>query len=462
MNKIVGDLQQAVSDICDGATVLIGGFGGAGTPHNLINALVECGARDLTVIANSAVQWWPLVESGRVRRVIAGFTNDPRRPSVTRLVNKLVAEGKLQMETLPHGTLEERLRAGGMGIAAFYTAAGVGTEVEQGKEKRVLAGREYLLEYALRADFALLKGWKADRWANVTCRLGAGNRNIIMATAAKTAIAEVEEIVPLGDLDPNRIDIPGIFVHRVVQAPTVIRWPHLEAEVLQRRATWASRESQGLTRELMALRAAHELADGMYVNLGYGLPTLVSNFLPADRDVVLHAEQGTLGYGPIVAEEERWDVDLINASGHPVTLIPGACFCDLATSFGMIRGRHLDVSILGAYQVSQKGDLANWRRPEDRVGGIGGAMELATGAKRVVVLMEHTGPRGEYRIVRKCSFPITGRRAVHTIITNLACIDVTRDGLLLREVAPGITPAEVQAATEPPLLIAPHCKEMTL
>lgn len=462
MNKIVEDIRRAVSDVPDGATVLIGGFGGAGTPHNLVHALIERGARDLTLVANSAVQWWPLVERGQVRRVIAGFTGDPRRPSVTRTINKLVAEGRLQMETVPHGTLEERLRAGGMGIAAFYTAAGIGTEVEAGKEKRLLDGRPYLLECALRADFALIKGWKADRWANVACRLGAGNRNVIMATAAKTTIAEVEAIVPLGDLDPNRIAIPGIFVHRVVQAPKVAWWPQLEPEMLERRATWADRALKGLTRELMALRAAQELADGMYVNLGYGLPTLVSNFLPSDREIVLHAEQGTLGYGPIVAEEERWDVDMINASGHPVTLVPGACFCDLATSFGMIRGHHLDVSILGAYQVSAQGDLANWRRPEDSVGGIGGAMELATGAKRIIALMEHTGPRGEYRIVRDCSFPITARRAVHTIITNLACLDVTAAGLLLREVAPGVTPEEVQAATEPPLLIPPDIREMVL
>ena len=179
MDKIVADLDQAVSDIADGATVLIGGFGGSGTPYNLLNALVRKGVRHLTVVSNSAAQWWPLVENGQVRKVVSGFTNHPLRPSVTKAVNRLVLDGKLEVETVPHGTLEERLRAAGMGIAAFYTPAGVGTDVGQGKERRTIAGREYLLEYALAADFALVKGWKGDRWGNIVCRLGAGNRNII-------------------------------------------------------------------------------------------------------------------------------------------------------------------------------------------------------------------------------------------------------------------------------------------
>ena len=176
----------------------------------------------------------------------------------------------------------------------------------------------------------------------------------------------------------------------------------------------------------------------------------------------MHSQQGTLGYGPIVAAEEMWDIDLVNASGQPVTLVPGACFFDFATSFGMIRGHHLDVTILGAYQVSEKGDLANWQLPGEKVGGIGGAMELATGAKRVIVVMEHTGPSGEPRIVKECTFPITARGVVNTIVTNLAYMEVTGAGLVLREVAPGVTPAEVQEVTEPPLLIPADWKEMAL
>lgn len=219
---------------------------------------------------------------------------------------------------------------------------------------------------------------------------------------------------------------------------------------------------QGLTRELIALRVAQELKDGMYANLGYGLPTLVCNFLPADADVVLHSEQGVLGYGGIVPDEPDWDIDLVNASGQPITMNPGGCFTDLATAFVMVRGGHLDVCVLGAYQVSEQGDLANWQRRQERVGGIGGAMELAMGAKRVIVAMEHTTPSGELRIVKHCSYPLTARAAVHAIVTNLAYIEVQPRGLVLKEVAPGVSPDEVQEVTEPRLILSPDLKEMAL
>ena len=224
MNKIVPSVREAVADIPHGASIIIGGFGGSGAPFNLIQALVEQGARELTVMCNDPMEWLPLVTNGRVRKIISGFTGHPLRLEVTEMVDRLVKEGKMEAETLPHGTIEERIRAGGMGIAAFYTPAGVGTQVAEGKEKRVFQGREYILETALKGDYAFVKGWKADRWGNVVTRLAAGNRNITMAVGARITIAEVEEIVKLGGLDPNRIDIPGIFVKRVVQAPKVVKW----------------------------------------------------------------------------------------------------------------------------------------------------------------------------------------------------------------------------------------------
>ncbi|MDP6100609.1 MAG: 3-oxoacid CoA-transferase subunit B [Dehalococcoidia bacterium] len=220
--------------------------------------------------------------------------------------------------------------------------------------------------------------------------------------------------------------------------------------------------NQGLSRELIAVRIAREFKDGMYVNLGFGMPTLVCSFLPPDQDIFLHSEQGILGYGGILMDESKWDVDLINASGQPVSLVPGACFCDLATSFGMIRGGHLDVSVLGAYQVSEKGDLANWKRGDQVVGGIGGAMDLAIGAKRVIVAMEHATNKGEPKIVHQCSFPLTAGGVVKTIVTNLAFIDVTPSGLVLREVASGVTAEEVQALTEPKLIVSNELREMEL
>jgi 3-oxoacid CoA-transferase subunit B len=217
----------------------------------------------------------------------------------------------------------------------------------------------------------------------------------------------------------------------------------------------------GLTRELMALRIARELKDGMYINLGIGLPTIVSQWLPDDIDVIFQSENGILGYGPIADEHEQ-DLDLVNAGAQPVTLLPGASFFDSADSFAMIRSGLIDVTVLGAYQVSEKGDLANWTTSLEGIGSIGGAMDLACGAKQIWVAMEHTTSSGSPRIVRECTYPLTAKRSVKLIFTNLALIEVASEGLLLRELAPGVSLDEVLSATEPELVVSTELKEMNL
>jgi 3-oxoacid CoA-transferase subunit B len=220
---------------------------------------------------------------------------------------------------------------------------------------------------------------------------------------------------------------------------------------------------EGLPREIVALRVSKEIEDNSYVNLGIGIPTLVSNWLEG-RDVILQAEIGMLKTGSL-AEGEQIDQDLINASCQPVTELAGSVYFDICDSFAMIRGGHVDVTVMGAFQVNERGDFASWLNPSrglDGIGNVGGSMDLAIGAKKLFIAMEHTTNDGSYKIVRDLTYPATAKNKVNLIFTDLAVIEVTKEGLLLKEIYPGLTPDDIQSVTEPKLLIAPDLKEIEL
>jgi 3-oxoacid CoA-transferase subunit B len=221
-------------------------------------------------------------------------------------------------------------------------------------------------------------------------------------------------------------------------------------------------EKERLDEQTMALRAVRDFQDGMIVNLGVGMPTLCSMYVPPEKEILFHSENGVLGFGPIVTNPDDADLNLINAGVQPVTRKPGMSFFEHAESFAMIRGGHVDIAVLGAIQVSEKGDLANWLLPGKKVGSLGGGMDLAFCARKVIALTTHTTKDGKPKIVRQCSEPLTAPACVDLIVTDVAVIEVTADGLLLRELAPGWTAEEVQALTEPKLNVAPDLKEMEL
>lgn len=435
-HKVRGDAVEALAGLLfDGMTVMAGGLGQSGVPETLIAAIRESGVKGLTVVSNNCgldgYGLGHLLAGGQIRRMVMSFVGD------NRLFQELHRAGALEVELCPQGTLAERIRAGGAGIPAFYTPTGVGTPVAEGKELREFAGVRHVLERGLTADLAVVKAWKGDGAGNLVYRQAAQNFNPLMAAAGRTTVAEVDELAAVGALAADEIHTPGIYVDRMIRG-TVCE--AVAASASPSRVTAASGQpAHGWTRDEMAARAAAELREGYSVNLGVGIPTLVALHVPAGMTVTLQTANTLHSVGLAGAGEPR-----------------ATAFFDSASGFAMIRGGRVDLAVLGAMQVAANGDLANWAAPGQSVKGMGGAMDLVAGVRRVVVLMEQVERSGALKLVESCTLPLTGAGVVDRLITDLGVFDLDRGRrpLTLVELAPGVTIEEVRAKTGPAFEVA--------
>lgn len=431
-------LQEAVTMVKDGDVLLQGGFGMTGNPVHLMHVLAETGTKNLTLIGNNVgeagIGGGRLLRNGQLKKMIGSFFTSNAEAV------KAAQDGVVEYELLPQGTLAEAIRAGGAGIGGFFTPTSAGTALAEGRETKVLNGVEQVFIPGIRGNVAFIRAWKADTAGNLQYRMTEQNFNRAMATAADLVIVEVEEIVPVGEILPEFVHTPGSYVDYLVQAT-------LTVEDLGSSASVSSSKKVSESRMNMAKRALKELKKGDVVNLGIGIPTLVADLISDEDGIILHTENGMLGVGPAPTDGGGAMDYPVNAGKIPVTALDGSSYFDSADSFAMIRGKHVDIAIMGGLQVDNAANLANWAVPGQPLLGVGGAMDLASGAKKLIITMMHTEKNGEPKVVTICDLPLTALNAVDMIITDKAVFEFIDGQLTLTEVMPGATLEEVRATT---------------
>ena len=430
--------QDAAKFVKNGDVLMVGGFGMTGNPVHLLHALAELDTKDLTYVANNVGEpglgGGRMLRNGQIAKAIGSFfTSNPEAVAAAQT-------GEIDFELIPQGSLAEAIRAGGAGIGGFYTPTGAGTVIAQNADTRIIDDKNYVFVPALRANVAFIRAWTADEAGNLVYRMTEQNFNKAMATAADLVIAEVEEVVPVGDISPNQIHTTGNYVDYLVKTTTTLENLGISADI----SGGAKKVNE--KRMIIARRALKELKGGDVVNLGIGIPTLVADLITPEHGIILHTENGMLGVGPSPKTGGAMDYP-VNAGKIPVTALPGSSYFDSTDSFAMIRGGHIDIAIMGGLQVDANANLANWAIPGKPLLGVGGAMDLASGAKRLIITMTHTNRDGSSKIIPECTLPLTARNAVDMIITELG-VFVFRDGqLCLLELMDGVTIDEVRAKT---------------